>query len=336
MELLFSVGASPQNMNAQAVSPRNGDQGRKRKPRKIADKPNVLITAYNRPDKLQRLLNSLNPEEVGQVYIHCDGPSQDKTQDPDLVSATMSVAERFAADQGATVYGQPSNLGCRKGMHFAIDWFFHDFDRGIILEDDLILSNSAVRFFSHFLSHTVDPRVWMISGNKQSPFRSRARAGLSTIPHIWGWATWSTRWREHDRELAFWPQFRSSKEFEAIFPSRAIARAFRSEIDGAFQHDIDTWDLGWMATMWHKGGLSISPPVNLVSNWGFDSEATHTRTENFEAKRALEELRGHEYKLSSSPNKIADLLELTALKGTPRQRMVLRRVARDYESRFHT
>jgi len=323
-------------MNRHAAHPRNGAWGGDRKPRKCADKPSVLITAYNRPDKLQRLLNSLNPEEVGQVYIHCDGPSQDKTQDPDLVSATIRVAQGFAADQGATVYAQPSNLGCREGMHFAIDWFFHDFDRGIILEDDLILSNSAIRFFSHFLSNTVDSRIWMISGNKQSPFRSRARAGLSAIPHIWGWATWSARWREHDRELAFWPQFRSSKEFEAIFPSHAIAGAFRSEIDGAFQHDTDTWDLGWMATLWHNRALSISPPVNLVSNWGFDSEATHTKTENFEAKKAIEELRGHEYKLSSRPNKFADLLELTALKGSPRQRMLLRRIARDCERRFQT
>jgi hypothetical protein len=323
-------------MNTQAVHPQNGTRGRDRKPRKTADKPNVLITAYNRPDKLERLLNSLNPEEVGQVYIHCDGPSKDKPQDADLVSSTRSVAERFAADNSATVFRQPSNLGCREGMHFAIDWFFHDFERGIILEDDLILSRSAVRFFSHFLSTNADPRVWMISGNKQSPFRSRARAGLSTIPHIWGWATWSARWREHDRELAFWPQFRSSKEFAAIFPSHAIARAFRSEIDSAFRRDIDAWDLGWMATMWHNRALSISPPVNLVSNWGFDSQATHTRTENFEAKKAIEEIRGHEYKLSSQPNKIADLLELTALKGTPRQRLLLRRVARDYERRFQT
>jgi len=31
------------------------------------------------------------------------------------------------------------------------------------------------------------------------------------------------------------------------------------------------------ASIWHKGGLSVTPNVNLVSNIGFGEDATHTK-----------------------------------------------------------
>jgi hypothetical protein len=39
---------------------------------------------------------------------------------------------------------------------------------------------------------------------------------------------------------------------------------------------IDTWDYAWTATVWKHDGLTATPNVNLISNIGFDANATHT------------------------------------------------------------
>lgn len=44
--------------------------------------------------------------------------------------------------------------------------------------------------------------------------------------------------------------------------------------------EIDAWDFQWIFTCWIQNGLSILPCVNLVSNIGFGSNATHTKEIN--------------------------------------------------------
>jgi hypothetical protein len=39
---------------------------------------------------------------------------------------------------------------------------------------------------------------------------------------------------------------------------------------------IDTWDYQWTYSAWKHGGLAALPQVNLVTNLGFRSDATHT------------------------------------------------------------
>jgi hypothetical protein len=55
---------------------------------------------------------------------------------------------------------------------------------------------------------------------------------------------------------------------------------WRDLFDKTANHEIDTWDLQWLFSCWTKGGLSITPEVNLVSNIGFGGSATHTAAIN--------------------------------------------------------
>jgi hypothetical protein len=40
--------------------------------------------------------------------------------------------------------------------------------------------------------------------------------------------------------------------------------------------EINTWDYAWTYACWVQHGLAVYPNVNLVSNIGFRSDATHT------------------------------------------------------------
>jgi hypothetical protein len=70
---------------------------------------------------------------------------------------------------------------------------------------------------------------------------------------------------------------------------RSLAAYLRDRI-----HDdvtaVNTWDFQWVFACWAQSGLSVLPSVNLVSNIGFRSDATHTREESGHRANSYNEL----------------------------------------------
>jgi hypothetical protein len=60
----------------------------------------------------------------------------------------------------------------------------------------------------------------------------------------------------------------------------AFKKCLRIELGG--------WDYRWTFACWIRSGLSIHPLVNLVSNIGFNGDATHTTIKNHLADLPLE------------------------------------------------
>jgi hypothetical protein len=232
-----------------------------------------------------------------------------------LVERTRTLSREFDWGLRVVTHFQDTNLGCRQGMHYALDWFYSEVEMGVVLEDDLAPSGQALPFLHYGLTRFRNSRVWLISANKQSVFRSFSRPSLTSIPHIWGWATWADRWNSHDKELNFWADYKNSPRFASRFPTPAIAARFREDIDRAHRGQIDTWDLGFMADMWAHDGLAVSPPANLVSNRGFDTEATHTVGPGWESNRPTYQVPRNKLERSPQYSVSAEMLELLMMGG---------------------
>jgi hypothetical protein len=293
----------------------------------LVQKQALLITAYNRPKKLRALIDALRPIAPPLVFLHVDGPSPTKPNDERLVESTRALSREFDWRPQIVTHFQDGNLGCRQGMHYALDWFYSHVEMGAVLEDDLVPSGQALPFLHDGLERFRNSRVWLISANKQSSFRSFSRPSLTAIPHIWGWATWADRWNSHDKELDFWAEYRDSRRFASQFPTPAVAARFRDDIDRAHQGQIDTWDLGFMADMWANDGLCVSPPATLVSNRGFDAEGTHTVGPGWESSRPSYEVPRNKLTRSPKYSASAEIIELLMMKGGPRIRKALRRLS---------
>jgi hypothetical protein len=54
-------------------------------------------------------------------------------------------------------------------------------------------------------------------------------------------------------------------------------RITTQRFDSVYEGGLDTWDFGWAFAILVNHGVSVMPARNLVTNIGFDSEATHTR-----------------------------------------------------------
>ena len=99
----------------------------------------ILLLVWRRPHTLRLLINAIRPLRPTRLYVACDGPSNLRPSEADLVNSTRRLIdedidwpchiERFYSDV---------NQGCRLGVSRAITWFFQYVDEGIILEDDCV------------------------------------------------------------------------------------------------------------------------------------------------------------------------------------------------------
>ena len=112
---------------------------------------------------------------------------------------------------------QNNNLGCKKGCLTAINWFFENEEKGIILEDDCLPHLDFFNFCEILLDRYFnDDRVSFITGDnfQDGNLRGDASYYFSKYINLWGWATWRRSWIKYDvGNMKFWPEWSKSKDF---------------------------------------------------------------------------------------------------------------------------
>lgn len=76
----------------------------------------------------------------------------------------------------------------------------------------------------------------------------------------------------------------------AIHPNSDESRYWCEIFDAVYDGRIDTWDYQWILALWEHSFLTILPGVNLISNIGFDGQATHTIEDSPLANMSVQEL----------------------------------------------
>ena len=239
----------------------------------------VLLIAYNRPEKLERLVTALRKLAPPLVYIVIDGPKSWIDGDTARVEAVRAVAEHV--DWGATVHTRfrETNVGLRRSVADAVSWVTGDHGDVIVIEDDVVPGPHVLDYLSHMLErYRDDPRVAHISGYNVVPpevFEGRVGSRLSAYPESFIWATWDRAWRMYDDTLA-WP--RDSTDVAAlrrVVRSPWAALRWRQNFADARADRISSWAYRWIASMWSRDALVVNPDVNLATYIGLD-EGTHT------------------------------------------------------------
>lgn len=255
----------------------------------------ALIIAFAREDGLERLVTASLNAGVKKIYVAIDGPKND------IQLAVQSRMHRFLEDikdsetVQVQVWQREKNLGAAVGVLTAINWFFRNEEAGYILEDDLVPSADFFNFAGKALERYRDqPDIWLIAGSRMNPEKIPATTSeWSHYPMIWGWATWSDRWNSMFTKITEnqQPSLRNYFDKRVNFWS---AGAFRA------QHGlVDAWDIPLAYAQSRENKLTVIPPVNLVSNIGFDSNATHTSGEVFPLNHPVKKLTT-DFQLSSS------------------------------------
>lgn len=239
----------------------------------------VLFLVFNRPHETAKVFEAIRQARPERLYIACDGPREDRLDETKQCQEVRDIVQ--AVDWGGEIKTlfRSQNLGCRKAVSQAIDWFFDHEPEGIILEDDCLPSPSFFPYCEELLiKYRGDSRIVQVSGfNPVGPGWSTPWSYVfSRFGPTWGWATWRRAWDSYDVDMASWPEVREGKIYEAFTLSAAEAKWRRTVFDRTYQGEIGTWDYQWSYTKCLNSGLIAIPSRNLIRNIGFGPNATHT------------------------------------------------------------
>ena len=292
----------------------------------------ILLLIYNRPDLTHRVFSRIKEMKPQKLYIAADGPNESKSERENCL-ATRAVVEKADWNCRVKTLFRDSNLGCRKAVSSAIDWFFSHVQQGIILEDDCLPLKSFFGFCETLLDHYKnDRRIMMISGNN---FQNGQKRGDGTYYftkycHIWGWATWKHAWKQYDVHMRSYPIFKASKQIENIFSRKDEQEYWMSRFEQAFDGKIDTWDYQWVYAVFRNNGLAIMPNQNLVRNIGFDQRGTHTsHGKKHKDKMHTSEMRQIKHPTFILPQRDAELYtlrEIYKVKQSQKRKRFLKRI----------
>ena len=153
-------------------------------------------------------LKSIRKYQPSRLYIAADGPRRHKPGEKEKCETTrMAVLNMIDWPCEVKTLFRDNNLGCANAVSQALDWFFESEEFGVIVEDDIILSQDFYRFAAEMNERYKDNnRVMCINAQyfgSEDLFKTSYI--FSSMGNCWGWATWRRAWKYMDLSMALFP-----------------------------------------------------------------------------------------------------------------------------------
>ena len=233
----------------------------------------LLLLAYNRPDKVRRLIDRLRLQGHPTIMVAVDGPKPGNEADAARVQAVRDAVAEIDWTADVETLFRPVNLGLRLAVAGAVTWAVQKHGEVIVLEEDVLPGDLFVPYATHMLERfRDDARIAHISGYNIVPpaeFSSSAGSRLTHYPESVAWATWERSWAHFDDSMA-WGSTVPVAELAKTTGSRISALRWKQNFRDAATNRIGTWAYRWIASMWSRGDLILSPNHNLVTYAGYD------------------------------------------------------------------
>ncbi|MBC7913729.1 MAG: nucleotide-diphospho-sugar transferase [Pyrinomonadaceae bacterium] len=275
----------------------------------------VLLLIFNRPQTTKKVFDAIRNVRPEKLYISADGPRSNVEHDQELCDQTRQIVSNIDWPCSVQTLFRDENMGVRYAVTTGIDWFFEHEEEGIILEDDCLPGIEFFNYCSELLNtYRNDVRVMHITGTNLQFGRKRGNASyyFSTIPCVWGWASWRRVWNLYDREMEKFPKFEEQNQIVNVFPDKKTADWVINMARLIYEKKVITWDYPLAFTICINNGLCIVPNENLVSNIGFGEGSTHTIDgSHAHSNIPVKELGTIEHPKFMIPDRQADLFELS-------------------------
>lgn len=252
----------------------------------------VLCIFFARPEQFRKSFEQVKKARPRVLLLWQDGPREGRPDDIENIMKCREIAEDIDWECEVHKNYHDKNMGCDPSTFYSHKWAFSIVDKCIILEDDVVTSQSFFRFCTELLDkYENDTRVDRICGQtlyggvpdkRFSYFFGRSGSSI-------GWASWrrvAETWQEN-YEFLDDPYYLDlgrrrfgHKRFEK---SVSVATERRKEGKPYWEHII-----GFRTTM--NSGLVIYPCVNMVENVGVSDNATHSVSNIDELPKEIQQI----------------------------------------------
>lgn len=236
----------------------------------------ILLFAYNRLHHLKACVSSLLANRLAEqsdIYIFADGP-KDET-DREGVGQVRDYLHTITGFRHITIVERTENWGLAKSIIDGVTKTLEQYDRVIVVEDDLILASYFLQFMNDALEvYKDEERVGHIQACDFTENPSLPETFLIKWTGSWGWATWRRAWKHFNPNgqelLAELKRRNLTRQFD-FNGHYGYTRMLSRQIEGR----NDSWAIRWNASLFLKDILSLNVGRSLVKNNGFDGSGTN-------------------------------------------------------------
>ncbi len=250
----------------------------------------VALFAYRRPWHTQEVLDALlrNPlAESTDLIVFIDGPI--KEDDQRNVQTVAQIARSVTGFRSISVHQSSRNRGLSTSIIRGISSVLEQYDRLIVVEDDIVVSRHFLEFMNDALTeYENDCRVASVHGYCYPVKASLPELFFLRGADCWGWATWARAWSHFNpsgQELLDALLSTGQLGDFDLGGSAPFSRLLRGQIEG----ENDSWAIRWHASAFLDNMLTLYPGKSLVRNIGIDGSGTHSGTRDVFASRLSEE-----------------------------------------------
>lgn len=238
----------------------------------------IVLFCYNRPWHVEQTLDALSKNELADqsvLYIYCDGPKADATEEQKLkIAEVRQVIRKKQWCKEVHIVEAERNKGLKNNIVDAVTEICNQYGRVITLEDDVITSRGFLCYMNDALELYKDEnRVMHISGYMWPHRGFLPETFFYEVPYPGGgWATWKRAWRFYTDDSVTLYNYWSTRwnEFNK-FGDDYLQKQLVANYEGVLQ----TWFVKWHAVMLQRNALTLYPGKSLTNNIGFDNTATN-------------------------------------------------------------
>lgn len=245
----------------------------------------IVVFAYNRADKLERLLHSLekntNTKKM-DLYIFVDVPDKKNRKDAaynqEVIEFLKKYKELSQDFQSIQIEVADRHKGLAKSIISGVTKIINEYGKVIVLEDDLEVSDDFLDYMQRGLSfYRSDRRVWSLGGyTPEIEFPSSYKKDVYLLPRVesWGWGTWIDRWNRTDWAAASYKKFKNNLLARILFNIGGSDLSLMLDYQMA-DKNFNSWAIRWCFQEFVERKYTVYPRESRVINCGDDSRSTH-------------------------------------------------------------
>lgn len=240
----------------------------------------ILVFCYNRPKHTANLIDSLINSELSsfsELFVFIDAPKIGASkEDINKNSDIKEMIKGISHFKKITVFESETNKGVDKSIMDGVTKIISVYGKVIVLEDDLIVANSFLKFMNWALkAYENNDRIYSVNGFMFPLDYELNNIQLLPLSSAWGWGTWKDRWCKFQFDEENRNIINQSSQLKERFnlPGVDYAKMLISH--------KECWDINWYYYIFKQSGLNVFPSKALVKNTGFDGSGVHCNDDDF-------------------------------------------------------
>ena len=242
----------------------------------------VLLLFFTRSDTFQQVFDAVRLARPSKLLLYQDGPRGER--DKAGIEACRQIVSDEHIDWECEVHRNylDHNQGCDPSGFLSHQWAFSLADKVIVLEDDVVPSQSFFPFCKEMLDrYEHDERISMIAGfniDEVSPDCDDSYF-FTTAFSIWGWASWRRVAQRWDPIYGFIRNPEAMQKLERVAKERNLRKDMLQMFRDHSQSGKAYFETIYWSDMLLHDCLAIMPQQNQINNIGLMADSTHFSAE---------------------------------------------------------